>query len=79
MLLRDAVDRYLIALRTSKPSPHTFRAYHSDLLAVINILSRQRETPIERLPVDVVNTLSMEAAFADYADAHGKATMWLHS
>lgn len=75
MPLKEAHTEFLIALRASKPSPHTVRAYTVDLTNIANVLAEHAGQPVEELTTEVLTARRLRAAFAEYADGHAKATV----
>lgn len=74
MLLLDASEDYLTALRIKKPSEHTVRAYRMDLASIMKRLVVVVGVPVGELTVDALTARNLRRAFADYADGHSKSS-----
>jgi len=75
LTLTRAMDAFFVARRPRKDSPHTSKAYATDLHAIGELLARAADTPVDQLTVDDLTVPRLRSAFADYADSHAKASI----
>ena len=72
--LDDAIESYLTALRATKPSPHTVRAYRNDLAGITQLMAQHLgQESIELTTADLTGR-TLRSAFAMFADTHAKAS-----
>ncbi|MBM3685125.1 MAG: integrase [Actinobacteria bacterium] len=70
-----AVDRFLVELRTRKPSPHTIAAYRSDLLGVGARIAEAHDTTLDELRIDDIDKRAIRDGFASWASDHAAASV----
>ncbi len=64
MRVIDAVEDFLAYLEVSKPSPHTVKAYRTDLAAVVDVVGKQHEVEVSELEVSAFGLSTLRRAFA---------------
>ncbi|MPZ54625.1 MAG: tyrosine-type recombinase/integrase [Acidimicrobiia bacterium] len=64
MRVIDAVEDFLAYLEVSKPSAHTVKAYRTDLVAVVDVVSQQTGVDAEGLEVSAFDLSTLRRAFA---------------
>jgi integrase/recombinase XerC len=70
-----AVDRFMVDLRTRKPSPHTLAAYRRDLEGVAGRIAVELGVELEALTVADLDRRAMRAGFASWAGDHAAASV----
>jgi len=75
MALQDAIDAFFLARRPRKDSPHTSKAYATDLRGIGELLAHAAKTSLAELTVDDLTVPRLRSAFAEYAESHAKASI----
>jgi site-specific recombinase XerD len=72
------VEEFLDARAARKPSPHTLQAYRRDLLAITRLVAEDPATPLPlaTLPISVITTRALRAAFARFAAPRAAASIY---
>ncbi|MEV2276902.1 tyrosine-type recombinase/integrase [Nocardiopsis sp. NPDC049922] len=63
----EAVERYLVARRAAKPSPHTVAAYRRDLRGVLGCVARARGCGLDEVGLAELDAGVLRGAFAEFA------------
>jgi integrase/recombinase XerC len=74
--LVDAIDDFLVARSTAKPSRHTTSAYRADLIGIgQRLASGEGDDAVKAVRVSHLTTPHLRTAFATFADDHAKASV----
>lgn len=68
LLVESAIERYLVARRAAKPSPHTVAAYRRDLVGVVRCAGRVLGCGVEGVVLGSLTSQVLREAFADFAE-----------
>jgi len=71
----ELVERFLQAIGTAKPSPHTLIAYRHDLFGVAARLAAAEGVSLEELALRHLTKSALRAAFSSWAADHAKASV----
>jgi integrase/recombinase XerC len=74
LLYPDWFSAFMADRAVRKPSPHTAKAYHQDFAAIAILLAGDSNGVAALRPSDLTKH-ALQAAFADYADAHEAASI----
>jgi integrase/recombinase XerC len=75
LTLPEAMDAFFVARRPRKDSPHTAKAYASDLRGIGELLARATGAPLNELTVADLTVPRLRSAFAAFADTHAKGSI----
>ena len=75
MRLTDAADAYFVARSPRKDSAHTTAAYRRDLRLLAAIIAAHLDVEVAELGVDALTVPVLRTAFAEFANAHAKASI----
>lgn len=67
LVVEQAIERYLVARRAAKPSPHTVAAYRRDLVGVLVCAGRALGCGPDRVVLADLTSQVLREAFAEYA------------
>ncbi len=70
-----AVDRFMVELRTRKPSPHTIAAYRRDLEGIATRIATELGVAADALTIDDLDRRAVRAGFASWASDHAAASV----
>ena len=75
VLVEQAIERYLVARRAAKPSPHTVAAYRRDLVAVSGCAGRALGCGVDRVVLGSLTSQVLREAFADFAEERAASSV----
>lgn len=70
-----AIERYLVARRAAKPSPHTVAAYRRDLLGVLGCVGRALGRDASGVGLAELEAGVLREAFADFAEERAASSV----
>lgn len=75
LLVESAIERYLVARRAAKPSPHTVAAYRRDLVAVSGCAGRVLGCDVDGVVLGSLTSQVLREAFADFAEERAASSV----